>query len=450
MTRTRLFGTDGIRGLANVELTPDLALALGRAVSRRLLRGGETLVIGQDTRRSGDMLAAALVAGATAEGTDVHRIGVAPTPALAHITEHGPFAAGVMVSASHNPARDNGLKVLDSTGQKLSDELEDELQDLMDGGPARTPGRDALPGNDGLGRDITAEGWLERYVDHRREIARAVPSSARVILDCANGSGALLAPDLLRATGASVEAIFDMPDGTNINAGCGATSPDALAARVRAGGVEVGFALDGDADRCVAVDEGGRVVDGDQLIGLLALDALDRGQLAGRSLVVSVLSNGGLQAALEQRGGTILRTPVGDKHILLGMRQSGASLGGEKSGHVILLQHASTGDGVVTALATMQVMARRGRPLSELAAEIPLFPQQQRAVLVRHKDRWLADASLTAAIAEVEAELRGQGRVLVRPSGTEPALRIMIEGEDEARVSTLADQLAALAGERLN
>jgi len=442
---TRLFGTDGIRGVANVDLKPSLAYALGRATVQRLLKPGGALLVGRDTRRSGDMLTSAIVSGATSLGADVHRVGVVPTPALAYLTGAGEYAAGIMVSASHNPADDNGLKVLDERGFKLDDAIEDELEALI-----WRADEFSGPSNAGLGRDIDARALLDRYREHRLELARRFRSPLRLVLDCANGSGGVVAPELLEATGARVEVICNAPDGSNINAGCGATAPEQLASRVRASGADVGFALDGDADRCVAVDGTGRIVDGDQLIGLIALDRLGRDALAGRTVVVSVLSNGGLASAVESAGGRIVRTPVGDKYILDGMLVAGAGLGGEKSGHVIVAEHTTSGDGIVTALETLSILARSGRTLSELAASIPLFPQQQRTVRVRHKEQWEADARLAAAVRDAEAELAGRGRVLVRPSGTEPALRIMIEGEDEARVGQLADGLAALAVERLN
>jgi phosphoglucosamine mutase len=442
---TRLFGTDGIRGIANVELTPELAQSLGRAVVRRLHPGGGTLVLGQDTRRSGDMLAAAIIAGATSMGADVHRVGVVPTPALSFLAADGDFDAGIMVSASHNPADDNGLKVLDHQGLKLDDAIEDELEALM-----RSPDEPRGPTNAGLGREVDARALLDRYRTQRLGIARAVHSSLRIVLDCANGSGGVVAPELLAATGARIEVVFNRPDGVNINRDCGATAPEALAERVRAAGADIGFALDGDADRCVAVDERGRIVDGDQLIGLLALERLERGALAGRAVVVSVLSNGGLTTAVEQAGGRVVRTPVGDKYILEAMVAEGAGLGGEKSGHVIVAEHAVCGDGIVTALETLRVVAAAGRPLSQLAARIPLYPQEQRTVPVRHKDRWAADAPLAEAIQDAERELAGHGRLLVRPSGTEAALRFMIEGPDATRIAVLADGLAAIAAERLN
>ena len=442
----RLFGTDGIRGVANVDLKPPLAYALGRATAHRLVRGHGRLVVGQDTRRSGDMFVAAITAGATSLGADVHRVGVVPTPALAFLAGEGDFAAGIMVSASHNPADDNGLKVLDEQGLKLDDAIEDELEQLI----WRS---EELGGatNGELGIAVDASELVERYLEHRRALAAAVDAARlRVVLDCANGSGCIVGPEILAATGATLEVIHAEPDGVNINHLAGATAPEKLAAAVVERGADVGFALDGDADRLIAVDAAGRVVDGDQVLGILALERLSRGALPGGGLVVSVLSNGGLQAAVEAAGGTVVRTPVGDKYILDGMQVSGAMLGGEKSGHVIVREHTTSGDGIVTALEVLRVMCAAGAPLADLAARIPLLPQQQRAVKARHKDQWEGDHALQRAIAEARSRLGDTGRVLVRPSGTEPALRVMVEGPDPEVVAELADALAALAGERLN
>ncbi len=442
---TRLFGTDGIRGIANVDLKPGLAIALGRATASRLPVGAGPLLVGQDTRRSGDMLVAGLVCGATSMGVDVHRLGVCPTPALSFVTGDLGYGAGIMVSASHNPADDNGLKVLDDQGLKLDDQSEDTLEALL-------WRADELPSptNGGIGRETDGRAGLDRYRQHRMALARRGPTDVRVTLDCANGSGGGLGPEIIATTGASVSVHFDDPDGSNINLECGATAPAALARLTAEEGSDAGFALDGDADRCVAVDERGQIVDGDQLLGIVALDRLGRAALAESTLVVSVLSNGGLAAVVEAAGGRVVRTPVGDKYILDAMLVSGAGVGGEKSGHVIIREHTSSGDGIVTALEVLSIMARTGRRLSELAADVPLYPQQQRAITVRHKDQWEADRQLVEAVRAAKAELAGRGRILVRPSGTEPALRIMVEGEDPVRVRALADSLSAIAAERLN
>ncbi len=441
----RLFGTDGIRGVANVDLKPTLAFALGRATAHRLVGPGGALVVGQDTRRSGDMFVAAIAAGASSLGAEVHVVGVVPTPALAFLAGSGPFAAGIMVSASHNPADDNGLKVLDGNGLKLDDAVEDELEQLI-------WTADDLGGatNAGLGRIVARPDLVDAYRTHRLSLAGSVHADGhRLVLDGANGSGSALGPEILRATGATVETIHVEPDGININVRSGATDPASLAAAVVERGADVGFALDGDADRLIAVDSTGQVVDGDQILGILALDRLARGVLPG-GVVVSVLSNGGLQAVVEAAGGQVVRTPVGDKYILEGMQVSGARLGGEKSGHVIDLDHTTSGDGIVTALEVLRVMTEAAIGLGALAARIPMLPQQQRAVKARHKDQWEADRALQTAIADAAARLGSTGRVLVRPSGTEPALRVMVEGPDAALVVELADALATLAGERLN
>ena len=447
----RLFGTDGIRGVANVDLKPQTAFALGRATAHRLVGPGGAIVVGQDTRRSGDMFVAAIAAGATSLGVDVHVVGVVPTPALAYLTAVDDVAGGIMVSASHNPAEDNGLKVLDGDGLKLDDAVEDELEQLI----WRT---DELPGvpPERLGVVVDARDRLTRYLAHREGLARAVDASGlHIVVDCANGSACSVAARILGATGARVEVIHDAPDGWNINREAGATSPASLAARVVEAGADLGFALDGDADRLVAVDAAGQVVDGDRVLGVLALERLSRtgtdpADPAVGTLVVSVLSNGGLQRAVEDAGGTVVRTPVGDKYILEGMQVSGAGLGGEKSGHVIVREHTTSGDGLVTALEVLRVVTSSGRTLAELAERIPLLPQEQRAVRVRHKEQWEGDPVLRRAIAEAEDRLGTGGRVLVRPSGTEPALRVMIEGWDADVVRELADGLSSLAEQRLH
>ena len=447
----RLFGTDGIRGVANVDLKPSTAFALGRATAHRLVGAGGSIVVGQDTRRSGDMFVSAIAAGATSMGVGVHSVGVVPTPALAFLAADGDFAAGIMVSASHNPASDNGLKVLDSDGLKLDDAVEDELEQLI----WRAEELAGAPPEE-LGMLVDARELIERYLAHREALARRIDASGlHIVLDCAYGSASAVGARILGATGARVDVMHDTPDGMNINLHAGATDPAALAARVVETGADLGFAVDGDADRLVAVDGSGAVVDGDRIIGVLALERLARNG-TGRedpvtgSVVVSVLSNGGLQQAVEAAGGTIVRTPVGDKYILEGMQVSGAGLGGEKSGHVIVREHTTSGDGLVTALEVLRVATAARRPLAELAEQIPLLPQEQRAVKVRHKEQWEGDPALRRAIAEAESRLGSGGRVLVRPSGTEPALRVMVEGTDRELVRELADGLSALAEQRLH
>jgi phosphoglucosamine mutase len=329
---------------------------------------------------------------------------------------------------------------------KLDDRVEDEIEALIEA----SDGLEGVPNAEiGAIRDRSAD-LRARYVAHRAALASTFRSSLHVVVDGANGSGCAVVGSILAATGARVEVVHDRPDGVNINLGCGATDPVSLAREVVERGADVGFALDGDADRCVAVDATGRIVDGDQLIGLLALDRMARGALPHGRVVASVLSNGGLELALEDAGGSLVRTPVGDKYILEGMLANDAALGGEKSGHVIFRELSSTGDGIVTAIEVLRVVSASGGGIADLAARIPLFPQVQRAIRVPHKERWETDPALVAAVDDARRRLGRSGRILVRPSGTEPVLRIMVEGPDADLVTRLADDIGALAEDRLH
>ena len=439
----RLFGTDGIRGIANRDLTSLVAYRLGRAVATLLDGSHRGVLVGQDTRRSGDMLVAALSAGVAASGSDATAIGVVTTPCLAHASAVAE-RAGIMVSASHNPPADNGLKVL-VAGRKVSAETEDRLEALM-------AEADALvgPGNDELGTLRTDLGPLERYVHHLREAAGNAFEGLRVAVDCANGSASGTAPALYRSLGAEVVVRAAAPDGRNINVDSGATHPERLQALVREGGLDVGFALDGDADRLIAVDERGELVDGDAIMGICALDRLGTGTLRNEVLVATVMSNGGLERAVSAAGGRLVRTGVGDREVAEEMERSGAVLGGEQSGHVIFAERSTTGDGMLSAIELVKAMRAADLPLSELSARIPRLPQVVVNSNVRHKDRWQLDLALTGAVASAEARLAGRGRVLVRPSGTEPKLRIMVEGDEQVEIGEIARELQALAEARLN
>ena len=441
----RLFGTDGIRGVANVDLTPTLAYDLGRAVGHLLDGSGRSVVLGQDTRRSGDMLVAALAAGLTSVGTDVLELGVVTTPCLAFVAANGPHAAGVMVSASHNPADDNGLKVI-SGGRKVDDEAEEELERLI----FRA---DSLPGsrNAHLGRIRRSSEEVGAYRDHLSAAAGDVLSGVRLALDCANGSASVIAPELFRRLGAEVTVLHAEPDGTNINLDCGSTNPARLAAAVVDQGLELGLAFDGDADRLIAVDECGSLVDGDAVMGICALERLATGTLANGVLVATVMSNGGLQRAVERAGGRMIRTPVGDRHVFEAMERSGAVLGGEQSGHIIFRERATTGDGLLTGIELIRMLRSSGaQRLSELAARIPRLPQVMVNSAVRHKDAWQIDPEFSAAVARATSRLGERGRILVRPSGTEPKIRIMVEGDEQAEIEQIAHELAELAKARLN
>lgn len=441
----RLFGTDGIRGVANVDLTPALAHDLGRAVGHLLKGDRRRVVIGQDTRRSGDMLTAALAAGLSSIGVDVVELGVVTTPCLAFVAGGGAFEAGIMVSASHNPASDNGLKVL-SGGRKIDDEAEDRLERLIFQAES-LPG----PGNDGLGRIVRDPEPIADYLVHLVDAAGDAFEGLRIAVDCANGSASVVAPELFRSLGAEVTAIFAEPDGTNINAGCGSTNPETMARIVRDRGLDLGFAFDGDADRLIAADERGELVDGDLIMGICALDRLARGTLRNDLLVVSVMSNGGLERVVTGAGGRVVRTPVGDRHVFEAMERADAVMGGEQSGHIIFRDRATTGDGLLSAIElTRTLRMSEGARLSELAARIPRLPQVMINSAVRHKDQWQVDPEFGAAVTRATTLLRGRGRILVRPSGTEPKIRIMVEGDDHEEINEIARELARLAEARLN
>jgi phosphoglucosamine mutase len=438
------FGTDGIRGVVGTEITVELALALGRAVGHRLGGYGRTVVLGRDTRRSGEMLSAALTAGLTATGTDVVDLGVVTTPCLVHASAENSYAAGIMVSASHNPAPDNGLKVV-IEGRKLSDAAEADLESLMDD-PDRIPERP----NHELGRLRADRGGVDAYRRHLAEVAGDAFVGLRVGIDCANGSAAVIAPDLFRSLGAEVTVLFDAPDGTNINDGCGSTHPERLAETVAAAGLDLGLAFDGDADRLIAVDERGELVDGDAIMGIVALERLAAGTLRNGLLVTTVMSNGGLERVVTHAGGRMVRTPVGDRHVFEAMEREDAALGGEQSGHIIFRDRASTGDGLLTGIELVRAVRAAGRPLSELAGQIPRLPQVVINSAARRRDAWRDDLEFSGAVDRATAQMGDRGRVLVRPSGTEPKIRIMVEGDDPGEIDRIARELATLAEARLN
>jgi len=437
------FGTDGIRGPVGSEITVDLAVALGRAVAHRFATGGESVLIGRDTRRSGEMLGAALTAGITSAGGDVVDLGVVTTPCLVHASAEA-SAPAIMVSASHNPAPDNGLKVI-VDGRKADDDAEAELVRLIDdatGIPHRT--------NATLGRVRPDRGAAAAYERHLAEIAGEVFGGLRLGIDCANGSASVVAPDLFRSLGAEVTVLFDAPDGTNINDGCGSTHPERLAETVAAAGLDVGLAFDGDADRLIAVDEQGALVDGDAVMGICALARLADGTLRNNLLVVTVMTNGGLERAIRQAGGRMIRTPVGDRHVLAAMERDDAVLGGEQSGHIIFRDRATTGDGLLTGIELVRAMRAAGAPLSTLTGQIPRLPQVMLNSIAGRRDDWQNDPDFAAAVERATAIMGDRGRILVRPSGTEPKIRIMVEGDDAEEIERIARELATLAEARLN
>ena len=434
------FGTDGVRGVANTELTPELALALGRAAARVL--GGDRYAVGRDTRRSGPLLEAALSAGLASEGADVTLLGVAPTPEVAwwSVQQDAPAA---VVSASHNPFPDNGIKFFAAGGRKLRDEVEASVEAelarlLSEGATDRAPigadvGRIVPAGDDHAGYAAAVAATLEgRRLD-----------GLRAVVDCANGSASVVAPAVLAGLGVAVEVLFDQPDGTNINAGCGSTHPETLARTVVERGADLGVAFDGDADRVMLVDGAGEIVDGDQIIALCARDRHDRGALRGDSVVVTVMTNLGFRLAMDKAGITVVETAVGDRYVLEALESRSLALGGEQSGHVIFRDLCTTGDGLLTAVQALDVVVRSGRPLAELAAgAMTRLPQVLRNVRVAERDPAVVDR-LAPLIAEVEARLGAEGRVLVRPSGTEPLVRVMAEAPTQAEAEAAVSDLVA-------
>ncbi|WP_332655274.1 phosphoglucosamine mutase [Brevundimonas sp.] len=445
MGERRYFGTDGIRGRANTHpMTPEVALRVGLAAGRMFMSSDDRrhlVVIGKDTRLSGYMIEPALVAGFSAAGMDVRTFGPLPTPGVAMMTRSMRADIGVMISASHNAYLDNGIKLFGPDGYKLSDAVELKIESMMD----EALGSGLAPA-DRLGRVKRIDDSQARYV----EIAKAsFPKGLslqglRIAVDCANGAGYKVAPTALYELGAEVHAVGVEPNGLNINADCGSTHPETLAAAVRACGADIGIALDGDADRVIICDEKGQVVDGDQIMAMVALDWAKRGQLKGGGLVATVMSNLGLERRLQAEGLTLERTKVGDRYVMERMREGGFNLGGEQSGHIILHDYATTGDGLMSALQVLAVLVESGRPMSELARQFDTVPQKLENVRYT-AGKPLDDPKVKAAIAEAEARLAGVGRLLVRPSGTEKLIRVMAEGDDAKLVkSVVADVVAAV------
>jgi phosphoglucosamine mutase len=437
---TLKFGTDGVRGVANRELTPELALTLGRAAARVI--GGRRWVIGRDTRRSGPLLGAALAAGLASEGVEVVDLGVLPTPGVAHVSAADGVGAA-MISASHNPFADNGIKLFAPGGRKLSDEVETALEAEL---TALGVHGDPRPRPEGaeVGSIVVDGSGLERY--RSRLVGDVLEGrrldGLRVVVDTANGAAAHLAAEVLGALGVEVTAIHDEPDGININADCGSTHPGDLQRAVVEAGADAGLAFDGDADRVLAVDATGELVDGDQIIGICAIDRHERGTLAHDTVVITVMTNLGFRHGMAARGITVAETAVGDRYVLEELDRGGFNLGGEQSGHVIFRDLASTGDGILTGLMLLDVVARSGRPLGDLAAAtMTRLPQVLVNVRTAHRDPELL-AHIAADVAAAEARLGDRGRVLLRPSGTEPVVRVMVEAPTDAEAREVADTLA--------
>lgn len=438
----KLFGTDGVRGVANLDpMTSEMAMQLGRAAAHLFMRraGRHQIVIGKDTRISGYMLESALTSGICSMGVDVLLVGPMPTPAIAFLTRSLRADAGVMISASHNPYQDNGIKFFSNDGFKLPDEMEQRIEELIvSNGIAHL-----RPTADAIGKAYRIDDAEGRYIEF---VKRSLPKTMdfkglKVVVDCANGAAYKVAPKVLRELGATVEVIGDKPNGMNINAGCGAVHPELLQQAVRERGAHLGVALDGDADRAIFVCEQGRVLDGDPIMAMLALDLHRQGQLAKQTVVGTVMSNFGLERAMTKAGITLVRTAVGDRYLLERMAAEGYNFGGEQSGHFIFLDHNTTGDGLLSALQVLSLMKRTEQPLSELAKAMTAVPQVLLNVKVAQKPELETVPELQRAIRDSEQRLNGSGRVLVRYSGTESLLRVMVEGECDDQIRDVANRL---------
>lgn len=438
----KLFGTDGVRGVANSELTPELAFRLGRAATYYFGQEQENpvLVIGRDTRVSGQMLEAALAAGICSAGGQAVLAGVVPTPAVAFLTHHIGAQAGVVISASHNPYPDNGIKFFAQNGYKLPDAVEAQLESLV------LAAADSLPRPVGaaVGRVIHRPDLIQRYIDYAVQCVHDTFENLKIVVDCANGAASEVAASVYRRLGANVIALHDMPDGININQQCGSTHMQSLQQAVLREKADAGIAHDGDADRCLFVDENGEIVDGDQMMTICALSLIRQGKLKDNTLVATVMSNIGLHQAIKKAGGKVEVTAVGDRYVLEAMQAKQFSLGGEQSGHIIFGEHSTTGDGIVTALQMLAALVQSGKPLSALAAEMTRFPQRLVNVKVKTKAGWEENEIIAAAIQEGAGKLGDSGRILVRPSGTEPLIRVMAEGPDQQELDHIVNRIASV------
>jgi len=446
----RLFGTDGVRGIANLELTGTLAYRLGQAGAYVLTsekKRAPKILVGMDTRISGSMLEAALVAGICSVGAEAICLGVIPTPAVAYLTRYYKADAGVVISASHNPFEFNGIKFFDGNGYKLPDAIEDKIEAIVKDESFELPrptGRD-------LGRRIINETALDDYISFLKGTIDVDLKGMKIALDCANGAAYQAAPLMLYDLGAEVFVINNEPDGVNINRNCGSTHLQELQKFVVERGADIGLAFDGDADRLLAVDEKGNVIDGDQIMAIIGLDLARKGKLAHNTIVVTVMSNLGLEIMAKRESIKLVKTKVGDRYVLENMLNNGYVLGGEQSGHIIFLEHSTTGDGLLTALQLLRVLKNSGKKISELASVMQVLPQVLKNAKVSNdnKNKYMEDEVIAKMCMDLEKEFDGEGRVLIRPSGTEPLVRVMIEGKDQEYITSRAEELVKVIEERL-
>lgn len=448
----RLFGTDGVRGIANESLTPELALQIGRAAAMVLIKESKsekpTVLIGKDTRASGDMLEAALTAGFTSVGCNVLSVGIVPTPAVAYLVCKYGCEAGVMISASHNPCEYNGIKIFQKTGYKLDDAIEEEIESIILDHSQEIP---VMLGGQ-VGNRLYCKTAVKDYVDHVVSTASVRFDGLSIALDCANGSASVCAKDIFTALGAKCLMLSDTPDGVNINDNCGSTHPEELMRFVKDAGLDLGLAFDGDADRMLAVDENGELVDGDKVIAICSNRMKEEGRLAKNTAVVTVMSNMGFFKFCKENDIDCAKTAVGDRYVLERMLKDGYNIGGEQSGHVIFLDYATTGDGELSGVQLVETVVKSGKKLSELAGVMRVYPQVLINVTVtpEGKQKYNNDEYIISAVQQAEMELSGEGRVLVRVSGTEPLVRVMLEGADIEQITKLGNSIADVVRERLS
>ncbi|MFP4661180.1 MAG: phosphoglucosamine mutase [Halanaerobiales bacterium] len=446
----RIFGTDGVRGVANKELTGELAYKLGRAGGYFLTKSVEgsrkpVMLIGKDTRVSGDMLEAALVAGMTSVGIDVIKLGIIPTPGVSYLTSMLAVEGAVMISASHNPIADNGIKFFTGKGYKLTDDMEDAIEELIFNSFSSIPS----PTSTDIGNAEDDQGFIDKYIDYLVTTVDCNFSGLKIVLDCANGAAYRVAPSVLEKLGAEIITVNNHPEGDKINYNCGSTHPEVIRELVLENNADLGIAHDGDADRVIMVDENGKIVDGDRIMAICALDLMQRGNLKGETLVTTAYSNLGLHEAIKNHGGEISITSNGDRYVLQEMMQNGYNLGGEQSGHIIFLDYNKTGDGVLTAIQTVAIVKRSGKSIGELAEVMKAWPQRLANVLVENKN-WGENFSIQEAIKKAETELGADGRIFVRASGTEPVIRVMLEGKNEDLLIKLEKELVDIIENELN
>ena len=439
----KYFGTDGARGVANKQITGTLAYRIGRYIGQCQNGRKNKILIASDTRISGKLLGDAVGVGIVSSGSDVYNIGVSSTPSVSYLVRKHGFDYGVMISASHNPYYDNGIKVFNSQGEKLEAEIEDKIEEYIDAPNDHLP----LMTNENIGRHMPCDELVDEYIDFLVSKADPKVKNLKVFIDCSNGSSSTIAPKVLEKLGVNFKVVSNNPNGTNINDRCGSTHIEHDSSTVKEGKFDAGFAFDGDADRCLALTSEGEIIDGDQLIYLNAINLKKNGKLSGNTVVITVMSNLGLKKALETEGLDYHETTVGDKYVQMDMKEHNLSIGGEQSGHIIFLDDLNTGDGVLTMIHTLNVMANEQKSLKELVAKLKIYPQSLRNVMVTNKEAVLSNPGFKAKIKELEESLNGNGRILVRASGTEPKIRVMCEAPTQEQCDEITSVLASYVEE---